>query len=231
MAARTPALLLQRAVIVIAVGAILALGAWLYARNWHPPLSAYPQQGVDVSARNGPIDWPSVAASGAHFAYIEATNGTGVRDAAFARNWDEAGATGLKRGAVHRFSACRPAAEQAANFIATVPRDDAALPSAIALDADPACPARDRATLLASVESFIRMVEAHNAQPAILLVTSAFEDQWQISAAVDRPLWLTQRFREPTYGAHPWIMWRASDMRRVTGIDAPVGWNVLRVER
>ena len=47
---------------------------------------------IDVSHHNGAIDWPAVAAAGIVLAFVKASQGTGFRDPAFARN--RAGAIG-----------------------------------------------------------------------------------------------------------------------------------------
>jgi lysozyme len=32
---------------------------------------------------------------------------------------------------------------------------------------------------------------------------------------------------KPDYTARPWRMWRASDFRRIDGIEGPVNWDVV----
>jgi lysozyme len=229
MATRTPARLIKRWLIIMLIAVLCALGIWLYAQRWAPSPATYPMQGVDVSHHQGPIDWQSVAAAGAKFAYIKASEGGDVRDAAFATNWREAGEAGLRRGGYHFFTLCRLASDQATNFIATVPRDPAALPPVIDLEFGGNCVARpDRQVLLGEIASFIRLVEAHSGQPVILYITAEFDEVYRVSEAVDRPLWLRRHFIPPSYGAHPWVMWQASSLRRVQGISGPVDWNVVR---
>ena len=48
-----------------------------------------------------------------------------------------------------------------------------------------------------------------------------------MTSALDRPIWSAQNFFPPDYAARPWRMWRASDMRRIDGIDGPVNWDVV----
>jgi lysozyme len=74
------------------------------------------------------------------------------------------------------------------------------------------------------------MVEAHSERPVMLKPSREFEARYRLSEVVDRPLWLASAFREPDFGAHPWVMWQASDRRRVEGASHPVGWNVVRPE-
>lgn len=216
---------------MFAGAALLAGSAWIAASRWAPDRADYPTQGIDVSARQGTIDWPRVRAAGVDFAYIRASEGAGLRDPRFSQNWAGAQSAGVGRGAFHMFSLCATGLAQAENFIALVPRAGDALPPAIALEFGDGCTQRPgRKALLVEIERFIRMVEAHSERPVMLHVTRAFDAQYRISEAIDRPLWLHSPFREPSYGAHPWVMWQANDRRSVDGVDTPVSWNAVRPE-
>jgi GH25 family lysozyme M1 (1,4-beta-N-acetylmuramidase) len=57
--------------------------------------------GLDVSNWQGGVNWPSVKANGARFAYIKATEGTGYRSASFGAQYSGAASVGLLRGAYH----------------------------------------------------------------------------------------------------------------------------------
>src|SRR5581483_5662868 len=62
----------------------------------------YPIKGIDVSGYQATIDWAAVAAGGAKFAYIRASEQAGIADAYFAVNYAQAKANGLYAGAYHR---------------------------------------------------------------------------------------------------------------------------------
>lgn len=227
----TPARLARNALVLLAIGALLAAGAWIFAAGWAPDRTIYPTQGIDVSHHQGPIDWQSVRAEGVDFAYIKASEGADFRDARFSDNWTGARSAGIGRGAYHFYTLCASGADQAGNFIALVPREADALPAAIDLEFGGNCARRpDRKVLLAEIETFIRMVEAHSERPVMLYVTREFDEHYRISDAIDRPLWLRSLFREPAYGAHPWVMWQANNRRRIDGVETPVDWNVVRPE-
>ena len=57
--------------------------------------------GLDVSNWQGTVNWSSVRASGARFAYVKATEGTGYRSASFGAQYTGARSVGLLRGAYH----------------------------------------------------------------------------------------------------------------------------------
>ena len=81
--------------------------------------------GIDVSAWQGQIDWPKVAAAGHSFAIIKATEGAGYRSPQFLDDWGGARAAGLIRGAYHflRWEPGAPSgARQAEHFASYVGR-------------------------------------------------------------------------------------------------------------
>jgi lysozyme len=226
---RIPARLLRQ--IIIGVGGFLIIAAlmFFYTRSWTPSRASYPVQGIDVSHHQGTIDWNRVRADGVEFAYIKATEGADMRDARFTENWRGANQAGIKRGAYHFFTLCRLARDQAENFIALVPRDADALPYALDLEFGGNCSARPaRAVILAEITTFIQMVEAHSEKPMVLYMTKEFEDEYKVSEAIDRSLWLRSIFFPPDYATHPWVMWQASNLRAVDGISGSVDWNVVR---
>jgi lysozyme len=207
---------------------LMLLIGWAMLK-WRPSITDYPLQGVDVSHQYGDIAWPEVKAAGATFAYIKATEGAEMHDPAFARNWQETSRAGMQRGAYHYFSLCRLARDQAENFIATVPRDPNALPPAVEFDLAGNCEARPaRDVLIAEVAVFISAVEAHSGKPVILHLNADFEKEYRLSESVDRGLWLRSMGVPPDFGARPWVMWQATAIRKVAGIDGFVNWNVVR---
>ena len=216
------------AALIVALALLAGLG-WLIVSRWTPGREAYPTQGVDVSDVQGEIDWKAARSAGVDFTYIKASEGSDLRDDRFAGNWAGTAAAGIRRGAYHFFSLCRTGRGQATNFIALVPREAEALPPAIALDFDGNCEQRpSRDSLLAELATFIQMVEAHSEKPIMIQVTRAFETQYRISDALNRPLWLTSTVLAPSYGGHAWVMWQANRLRRIDGIEGPVSWNVVR---
>ena len=127
--------------------ALLALLGWLCAVNWRTSLAHFPVQGIDVGAAQGPVDWFEVkAAPDISFAYVRATVGADRRDRRYVANWRGAFEAGVPQGAIHVFSLCQLAADQAGNFVSQVPHLPGQLPMAIDLDFRPDCAARpDRA--------------------------------------------------------------------------------------
>jgi len=218
---------LKRFLLVVVVLAILAAVSWRYATGWRPAPETFAVQGVDVDEANGVIEWNVVAGEGADFAYATATHGAGHRDRRFEDNWQGVAAAGLRRGAVHVWSLCAPGIDQANAFNTVVPRDLSALPAAMDFDFAEGCEARpERDALIGEVRRAVATIEAHTGKPVLLRVSRRFEREYDLSSALRRPVWAAGLFLKPDYAARPWRMWRASDIRRIDGIEGPVNWNV-----
>jgi GH25 family lysozyme M1 (1,4-beta-N-acetylmuramidase) len=84
------------ALIGVAIGAVSAAPAGA------APPAGYPVTGIDVSAYQGQVDWASVAAAGARFAYVRASEQASIPDSYFQVNYQQAKAHGLYVGAYHR---------------------------------------------------------------------------------------------------------------------------------
>lgn len=215
------------------VAPVLALVglAVLGAKSWHPSDVSYPLQGVDVSHHQGTIEWSLLPEQGVDFAYIKATEGGDFVDPAFKRNWREAGRAGIRRGAYHFFTLCRSGAEQALNFIRTVPLEKGSLPPVVDLEYMGNCSKRPPvADVNQNIQLFIALVERRYRQKVVLYLTEEFDSAHGISTRLNRPLWLRSLILEPDFGARPWAIWQASNFRRLDGIDGRVDWNVMRPE-
>ncbi len=216
-------------VIWLVLAAVVAAGLYYLAIGWRPSVSQYPTQGITITAEQGQIHWPTLHAAGADFAYIQATDGDTGRDPNFADNWNGAREAGLRYGAIHIWQLCRLAPDQATNFIATVPADDGALPPAVMLRFEGNCADRpDVDVLISELATFLEMIEAHSESPALLYVTAEFDEAYGITRRVDRSFWLRRRLFKPDYGAAPWVMWEATDILHVEGVENPARWNVVR---
>ncbi|WP_293648730.1 GH25 family lysozyme [Sphingopyxis sp. RIFCSPHIGHO2_12_FULL_65_19] len=214
--------------------ALLLLAAGLalwWAARWVPDRGLYPTQGVTIDAGNGDVHWGSIKAAGADFAYIMATDGARRVDPQFVRNMTDARDAGVQAGAIHRYSLCQLATDQAANFIRHVPRRADALPAVVWLDYDDRCPDRPtRALLLSELATFLAQIEAHMGKRSLIAPGPAFESDYKVTRGIARTTWLRRDFFEPDYGAHPWAMWQANNYVRLSGADGTVGWNVVRPE-
>ena len=216
-------------VLAAAVIAMIALAARQFVASWTPARDQYPLQGVTIGESDGSVTWPSVRMLGADFAYVHATTGAGKRDRNFAANYAQAKAAGLRTGALHQYSICRTAQDQATNFVTTVPRDADALPPAVELGFQDSCTDRPtRALVLSELGTFLNQIERHTGKPAVLLIRPDFEKSYRVSDAIPRTIWVSGSFFPPGYAAKPWVMWEANRNYRIEGVDGPVRWTVVR---
>jgi lysozyme len=215
-----------------AIALAVLLGAfvlWRVVAGWSPSRDDFPVQGIVVNASNGQPEWTKLAATGVDFAYLIATRGDKQRDPNFAANLEGVRDAGIRHGALHVFDICRLASDQATLFITTVPRSATALPEAVSLDFSDTCSSKpDRALVLSEIATFLSQIEAHTGIPAVLLISPDFEQQYRISEAVNRNVWLERTWLLPDYAAKPWVMWTANPARSVDGIDGRVPWVVVR---
>jgi lysozyme len=211
---------------VVVLLAIALLGRYVWLPNYRPDLEAGERYGVDVSNHQGTIDWEQVADDDIDFAYIKATEGGDFVDKSFDRNWEHAEDAGLDRGAYHFFTLCKPGAEQAGNFLRTVP-SDAELPPAVDLELGGNCAARpDQAWIDRELGAFLTEVESATGERVVLYVGPEFEDVYPITEDLDRLLWHRRFVLRPD--AEPWLVWQLQSVANVDGIDGGVDLNVMR---
>ena len=213
--------------LVVVGAAALAFAAHAGVGGWAPSRERYPLQGVDLGERPGAIEWPSVRAAGADFAYLVATAGATRRDPDFEANWAALPEAGLRRGAVHLYSLCEDGGAQGDAFNAVVPRVADALPPAVDIDLRDDCAPPPGPAVTEGVRRFAARVEAHLGKPVILRLSRAAERRYALSGALVRPLWLDGAFLRPDYAARPWRLWRANRWRRIDGADHPLNWDVV----
>lgn len=208
--------------------ALIGVCAAMFGISWRPSPEHFPIQGPDVSEATGPIDWFTLHGSGADFAYARATSGADHQDTRFAENWAGMYEAGVRRGALHVFSLCRLAADQAANFVRTVPRDSDQLPVAVFLDFEPGCVARpDRDVVIGEIRRLLIALETHSGKPTLLMVARPFEVQYRVAEGIPRNLWAVGAFFPPSYFPRPWRMWQANRFRRLAGAEQLLHWNVV----
>ena len=221
---------LRLAAFALLLGLAGAVAVRWHLKSWAPSRSAFPKQGVEVSAADGNIDWTALKAIGADFAYIDASASAFARDRAFGQNLEGARAAKLQVGAVHIYDPCQPADSQAANFVTNVPRDTKLLPPAVELDrlADDCAVRVSDAAVESELVTFLNQIETHTGRRALLKVTARFESRYHLASAIDRNLWLVRERFEPDYAGRPWTMWTASTRLETQADDQPLSWVVVQ---
>lgn len=120
----------------------------------------YAIHGIDISHHQNEINWTDVKSHNIKFVFIKATEGINFKDRLFNKNWEETKNAGLFRGAYHFFTFKDSGAEQAQNFIKTVPVEENTLPPVIDLEFDgnsKSVPSKEELTK--ELKDFIEIVE------------------------------------------------------------------------
>jgi len=188
--------------VVVAVAALLVTGLWFYFLGFSPDRQKYPVRGIDVSHQGGD-----------HV------------DTRFAANLAGAADAKLAVGAYHFFTFCRPGREQAANFLAVLPRDRPMLPPVVDIEYLGNCDARPSPEeLRRELADFIEPVEAALGRPVMFYLVGlayfAYRD-----VLPERMAWVRWLALEP-FGSG-WTLWQYHDRGRVDGIEGDVDLNVF----
>ena len=200
-----------------------------YIRFNHPGYTDYPVRGIDISHHQEAIDWPLIERSGLDFAFIKATEGGDHKDRNFARNWEKAEEAGLARGAYHFFTFCKTGAEQAVNFIESVPVTENALPPAIDLEFSGNCSARPtKEELHRELGEYARIVEDRYGKRPIMYTTNYSYEMFLAGEDYVYVIWIRNIYKFPKLPDNKeWSFWQYADTGRINGINGFVDLNVF----
>lgn len=189
----------------------------------------YGIHGIDVSRYQQKIAWDEVKQMEVEgirigFAFIKATEGKSMKDNQFRRNWKEARAKGLTRGAYHYFHPAIDPETQAAHFIKKVSLQPGDLPPVLDVEETNGVP---HTQLIASIKIWLEAVEKAYGVKPILYTGPHFYETWLSGHFEEYPLWIAHYdTHRPRIGRH-WHFWQHSESGRVSGIRGPVDFNVF----
>ncbi len=217
------------ALVLLGVPALLLGTAQFYYMGYEPGRGQYPVQGVDISHHQGLIDWDRVKDGGLDFVYMKATEGGDFKDPRFQENWLEAGRVGIRRGAYHYFTLCRPGAEQVRNFLDTVPLTPDTLPPAVDLEFDGNCASRPaKEALHHELQIFLDALERRYGTKPLLYLTKSFYQFYLAGEFKQYPPWQRALLLEPAFTDRSWTFWQFHNQGRRKGINGPVDLNLFR---
>jgi lysozyme len=190
----------------------------------------YEIHGIDVSKHQQYIDWESVGNMKIEeikigFAFIKATEGIGLKDNFFNRNWRLSKKYGITRGAYHFFLADRSGKEQAQNFISMVDLESGDLPPVVDIEQSLGVPDEK---LLTRLNDFVLALESYYGVQPIIYTNVQFYKKHLSEKFESYPLWVAhylQRDRPRIY--RDWHFWQHSETGRVNGIRSKVDFNVF----
>lgn len=197
-----------------------------------PDEQQYPVRGVDVSYYQGNIDWDVLISQGVDFAFIKATEGVDHNDIQFAQNWESAKEASIYVGAYHFFRFEDSGAEQAENFIRTVPVTENTLPPVIDVELyDIAGPEPDAKATQENLQEMLDLLEAHYGVKPILYAAPNTYRNYVKSFQKEYPVWISNYYYEPYF---EWTFWQYTDSGMLQGYDGDqmhIDLNVYRGSR
>ncbi|MFC4003204.1 lysozyme [Prauserella oleivorans] len=219
-----------RAGLAIAALAVATLGSLTLLDTPSATADTTQVPGIDVSGHQGNVDWRAAWASGARFAYVKATEGTGYRNPYFAQQYNGSYEVGMIRGAYHF---ARPdisgGAAQADYFVAHgggwTP-DGKTLPPMLDIEYNPygpTCYGLSRSAMVDWIRSFSRQVHAKTGRWPMLYTTT---DWWRTCTGDSpefgetHPLFIARYADNPgplPSGWRYYTMWQYSDSGRMPG--------------
>ena len=190
----------------------------------------YQLHGIDVSRYQKTIGWQlvkemEVDGISISFAFIKATEGTLKKDPQFERNWQQAAAQKMVRGAYHYFLPSKNGKAQAQHFIQNVSLSSGDLPPVLDIEETHGL---SKTVLLQQLNAWVSEVEQHYGIKPIIYTNAHFYEKYLAGSFDHYPLWVAhyQQQDQPRIGRH-WHFWQHSETGRVNGIDAPVDLNVF----
>lgn len=208
-------------IIPVLIASAFLLYHWGILQFNHPDAGTYPVQGVDVSTYQGNIDWPVLADNDLTFAFIKATEGSSFQDEKFKYNWEMAGKTPLKIGAYHFFSYETSGADQAANYIKTVPLKEDALPPVVDIEfygSYTRYTAPDKEVVSKELTELLNRLEAHYGKRPIIYTSTKPYTAYIADDYADYPIWIRNFYACPILSDHKqWTFWQYSDKGSLPG--------------
>ncbi len=212
------------------IAIVFAAWFWWDMREWRPSEDLYPEQGAVVPSEADRINFKTLKAVGAQFAYLELQPASRALDDDFADRFARAQEAQLEVGIVLQFDPCLRADAQSRQFTRMVPRNADLLPPAVALMATgDACvePVSD-AAVESELLTLVNQVEMHTGKPVILKLGKAFEARHSTARSLARDLWLMRDRARPDYAPRPWLLWSANSQLVSEAADQPLEWVVVQ---
>lgn len=161
------------------------------------------------------------------FVFIKATEGVSMVDKDFKRNWQDAGRSGLRRGAYHFFRSSKDGEAQARLFIKTVGdlrfKD---LPPV--LDIETIHRGGSMKKLNEEALKWLETIEGHYGKKPIVYTGSSFARDWLSKRITDNYLVWIAHYEKDRPDFDGWTFWQFTDKAVVKGVPGPVDLSVMK---
>lgn len=197
--------------------------------------AGYPVQGIDVSHYQGEIDWAAMKQQGMDFAYIKATEGSAHEDECFDKNWKQAKAAGMLRGAYHFFSFESEGKKQAEHFIKKVGDLKGCLIPVIDVEyyGKYVKTPPDEEKVRKEVRDMIDALEGEYGEKPMIYCTYNVYRKYIEGAFDEVPLWIRNVYYPPEDIGRKWTLWQYTDKAQLDGYqgdEESIDCNVFRGE-
>lgn len=192
--------------------------------------NGYQIHGIDVSRYQGVVNWKEVKNMEVKgikigFAFIKATEGTGMVDGQFRRNWINAKEQGISTGAYHFFIPSGSAKKQADNFISVVNLKHGDMPPVLDVEKNRGVSITE---MQKGVKAWLDAVEDHYGVKPVIYTNVDFYQKYFQTGFEEYPLWIAHYLQPVRPGIeNQWTFWQHSETGRVDGIKTPVDFNVF----
>jgi len=192
--------------------------------------SGYEIHGIDISKYQNTVNWKEVKNMEDNgikigFVFIKATEGTSIVDEQFRRNWIQAEAENIPKGAYHFFIPNRNVQKQAQNFMQIVNLKQGDLPPVLDVEKSRGLSVND---MQKAVKQWMDEVGQHYKIKPILYTNIDFYERYFQTGFEDYPLWIAHYLQpEKPRIENKWAFWQHSEKGRVDGIKAPVDFNIF----
>ncbi len=185
---------------------------------------AYRIWGVDLSRHQHPIAWESLGEEKPHFAFVKATEGTGIADPMYRRHTESLSQNGILWGAYHFFGHRTPGREQARHFIATARLGKGNLIPV--LDIEDHKFFTDPEKMVREAKAFCREIKKEYGVWPLIYCSSHFYARYlQKDFPDDRyRIWIADYSNVPDAG---WTFWQHTDAHPLGGTRVKIDRNVF----
>lgn len=186
--------------------------------------------GIDVSKHQGIISWQDVKQMQVGnirigFAFIKATEGLGMMDDQFRRNWFQAEKAGMVKGAYHFFIASKSGKAQAENFLETVKLSPGDLPPVLDVEQTNGVSVSQ---LQQRVADWLQLVEGKLHVKPIIYTNADFYKFYLADRFNNYPFWVAHYLApEKPRTDRNWHFWQHNESGHVSGISGHVDFNVF----
>ncbi|MBR3228455.1 MAG: hypothetical protein IKF68_07945 [Erysipelotrichaceae bacterium] len=194
--------------------------------------------GVDVSSYQVDIDMDKLKEQNIEFIYIKATEGSGMQDSCFSKNWKNAGNAGLLSGAYHFFSYDSEGKTQAENFIETVGTDlkGRLLPAVdVEYYGDKEENPPEKEDVVRELKVFLETVEKEYGVRPLIYTRSDIYDRYLKGEFDGYKMWISSLYT-PIYWNYKddWYIWQylnRGELQGYTGGERYIDLNVLNKDK